>query len=356
MPEPGSTKYTLIWQSKTPRTREWIHEILAPYLCDEVFDTKREIVVDNAILVDDFIYARDPEYYREFRGKNAFLIHLQDEFFEIGLDIYSNFRGVLRNHWASVFNPRYVKRWLYGYPIGARRNRVPVPATQRQYVWSFLGQCSTATRPDVPRELSRVEPHFFFATDRMPGWEIFNPALGVSKRFTVDQCAEVLAQSSFAPAPMGNVHAECYREYEALEAGCIPILERRLTLDYYRMIWGDHPVPTVRSWAAARRLIADLLKHPDRMDDLQRQCIEWWDEYKLKYSREVGEFLVERSADTEPVGELIQGWGKMPGWRVVELMRHHDARAGYRRVKRQVSRAMKTGAWRVAHRASQKPK
>jgi hypothetical protein len=350
-------KFTVIWQSERHASRDWVNEIFGPMIAEHVYDGKHELVLDNALLVDNFVYARPIDYYTKFRGRNAFLIHFADEFYEKGLEVYTNFRGVYREFWASIFNPKYIMRLPSGYTVGTGRRSAPVAASERTYVWSFLGEMSKASRPDVARELSRVEPHFLFSTDRLAGWTIYNATPDGPRRLPRETCAEILSQSTFAPAPMGNAHTECFRTYEALEAGAIPILEKRLTLDYYRTLLGEHPIPTVRSWREARRLVMELIQQPARLDELQAECMTWWQNFKQSYSREVCEFLMERSADPEllTVDKLASKWGRTPSWRTIELLRHHDTRAVLRRLQRQARRVATTGNWRVAYRRGARP-
>jgi hypothetical protein len=349
-------KYTVIWQSDRHASREWVDEVFAPYISEHIYDGKRELVLDNSILVDDFVYARPLEYYARFRGKNAFLAHFQDETYELGLDVYSNFQGVFRAFWADIFNSRYIMKLPVGYTCGTRGNGITAPATQRKYLWSFLGDVNKSSRLDMARELLRVEPHFLFPTDKVPGLTVYNRTSKGPRRFSREFCAEVMSQSVFAPGPMGNVHAECYRPFEALESGTIPILEKRLTLDYYRTLLGDHPIPTVRSWAEARHLISEFAKTPARLDDLQTQCIEWWRDFKKTYTAEVGCFLAERSAGEIPAqSELVTPWGTTKTWRIIELLRHHDSRALFRRIRKQTDRLLTQGKFRVAYRRGANP-
>jgi hypothetical protein len=351
-------KYTGIWQSQRPHESEFIQEMLGPYISDYVFDGKHEVVLDNSILLDAFCYALDPAYYAQFRGKNAFLVQFLDEFYEGSYEeIYENFRGVFRCFWSDVFNPRRIMEMPLGYNNGLDGGRVNlVPASRRKYVWSFLGQVNKSSRPDVARELLRVVPNFFFATDDVPGLLVYNKLDGKRRKFSPAECAEILFESSFSPCPMGNANLESYRVYEALECGSIPIVEKRLTLDYFRHLLGDHPLPTVRSWAEARGLIAELLASPEQMDALQQRCIAWWRQYKIDYTLQAGRFLAARSADGgKGLGPVVFAKQHRPGWRIFELLRHHDSRAVARRVKRQIERLIRTGALREAYRKSAPP-
>jgi hypothetical protein len=351
-------KYIGIWQARTPHESEFIQEILGPYISEYVTDGKHELVLDNSILLDAFSNTRGPAYYARFRGKNAFLVHFLDENYEGGYEeIYENFRGVFRCFWSDVFNPQRIMKMPLGYNNGldlGRKNLVP--ASQRKYVWSFLGGVNKSSRPDMARELIKVVPNFFFATDDVPGFIVHNKLDGMRRKFPHAEYAEFMFESSFSPCPMGNANLECYRVYEALESGSIPIVEKRPTLDYFYDLLGDHPIPTVSSWAEARRRIAELLASPQQLDALQQRCIAWWRQYKLDYTMQAGQFLAARSADGgEGLGPVVSAKQHRPGWRTIELLRHHDRRAVARRVKRQIDRLIRTGSVREAYRKGAPP-
>jgi len=342
-------KYTVIWQSAKHPAREWISEVFGPYIEGHILDGERKVVVDHALLVDDFVYARDGEYYRNFLGKDAFLLHFQDEFYELGINVYKNFRGVFRAFWAGIFNENHIHRLPVGYTNETKNKGPVIPASERIYLWSFLGQVNKSSRPDMVRELAHVEPHFFFATDALAGWTVYNRKAEAPRRFTREECAALLLNSSFSPAPMGNAHIECYRPYEALESGSIPIVEKRMTLDYYRELLGPNPMLAVRSWAEAQKVIADMLKNPKTMDALQTECIEWWSSYKKTFSEKAGEFLQRCSQNASPIDNLVSDWGQSRIWSILELLRHHDSRALLRRVGKVSQRLIKSGKIRVAY-------
>jgi hypothetical protein len=353
MPPPAELrKYTAIWQASNPHEREWIDEVMGPFIREHVTDGKHELVLDNAILLDAFVHCIDPSYYAGFRGMNAFLVHFLDENYEGSYEIYQNFRGVLRCHWSDVFSEQYLLRMPLGYSNGWGRNGRPIrKATERKYVWSFIGQAGKASRPDVANMLARIEPHFMFATDNVPGLALMSAVQGKPRRIPPSEASEILLDSMFSPAPMGNVNLETFRVYESLEAGSIPIVEKRLTLDYFRRLLGDHPMPAVRSWSEAARLVQKLLRNPDDIDQLQGDCLRWWDEYKVRFTEQFGKFLAERSANlAEAPGPMVSSLQKLPGWNVIELLRHHDTRALVRRVQRQADRLLRQGKLRVAPR------
>jgi hypothetical protein len=205
----------------------------------------------------------------------------------------------------------------------------------------------------MARALARVEPHFLFATDDVSGVVMHN-SLGDKKRwFSPKDCEKFLQESVFAPSPMGNANLECYRVYEALEAGSIPIIERRLTLDYYRKLLGDHPMPTVGSWSEGRSFIRKAIKRPEQLNAMQTECMQWWAAYKAEYTVKAGEFLAARGVSAEQAaGPFLSAWGRSPFWQPIELLRHHDLGALARRVQTLLSRLVVERKLRVAFRSN----
>jgi hypothetical protein len=341
-------KYTAIWQAERFYETEWLMRIFAPHISNHVVDGKHEIVMDNAIVFDSFVYSRDPAYYEKFRGKNSFLVHLSDEFFELGYDRYLPFRGVFRTMWSDVFNPKYVMQ----IPLGFSVNMVAsdVKASERRYAWSFVGDAEKTSRPDALRALSSIEPHVCFSSTEVPGITFFRATTKGKKKIPREDFVRYLGQSAFAPAPMGNGSLESCRIYDALECGAIPIIERRMTLDYFKRLLGDHPLPTVSSWSEARRLMEQISRDPKRLDELQQQCLEWWKSHQSTVTEKIGSFLEERSQATDAVVPLQSRLPLLPCWNYFELIRHHNLSALNRRLVRQFNRVMKDRKWRIAHR------
>jgi hypothetical protein len=100
--------------------------------------------------------------------------------------------------------------------------------------------------------------------------------------------SNVLADSIFVPSPSANVHCECYRTYEALECGAIPVVDS----DYYRKEF-DAPFPVVLpTWERASEILNTLLDDRDSLQELHRGCQAWWTDIKTSYPRSV-RFLAE---------------------------------------------------------------
>jgi hypothetical protein len=239
------------------------------------------------------------------------------------------------------------------------------PASLRPFVWSFSGELGKSSRPDMVRAFGKLEPHYLFGVDSLPGYDFRNgyfperegdgilPRIDGSTAAPLDmsrvQYQRTLLDSIFCPSPMGSATLECSRTYEALECGSIPIVERRIGLDYYREILGSHPLPTVRSWPGARDLVRGLLQSPQRLDALQSECRTWWADKKARLRNEIGAFLEERSADAAPGDRpMFEPRANSNLWRYIELTRHHDLRAAGRRVSLMLSRIVQGKRARAA--------
>jgi hypothetical protein len=172
----------------------------------------------------------------------------------------------------------------------------------------------------------------------------------MAQRLGPKEVSQLLSNTVFAPSPMGNVNIECFRTYEALECGAIPIVEKRWGLDYYRTLLGEHPIPTVGSWSEARRIIRSAMRNGDEINRLQRECIDWWEGYKRSYSHRVAEFLANRARAGSSSEPMVSKYESIPGWRVFELARHHNASALGRRAGLHAARLLKEGKLLIGYR------
>jgi len=331
-------KLTFIWQGLSSIEEsymmpeyQWISEILKPLLGDQVFEREHRIVLDNCLLIDAYPCSNSREYYQQFRGRNAWLFHRADETYDGGYEIYSNFRGVFRNYWSSIFDPRCVMQLPLGFYYGHLGGMSERSATERPFLWSFLGQGGKATRPDMLKALADIGPSFVHITDRGP----VQP-LGTA------HYAQILRESVFVPCCMGNVNIESPRIYEALECGAVPIVERRIGLDYFLELLGDYPMPSFLSWKQAARFLIAIRHDHAAQDELVQRCSLWWAAYKNNLTQKVLDFVTRSTPSTN----AVRWYGRIPGSQFVELMRHHTAPALARRAQRQFTRLKEEKRWR----------
>lgn len=319
--------FTAIWQAFDFRELDWICELFGSQISNHLYDGKHEVVQDNCILFDKFIHTRNRAYYARFAERSrVFLFHLSDEQFHGGYDVYRFFNGVFRNYWSSVFRDSIVILPL-GYSNGLSRPATMAAASSRRYAWSFAGETGRASRPEMVAALSGIGPNLCHATDQ-----------GASP-LSQDEYRNLMLESAFAPSPMGRINLECFRVYEALELGCIPIVEKRLTLDYFQNLLGNNPLPAVSNWSEARDKVEKLLGDTARLDALQQEIVSWWQAKKQLLRGQIAAMLSQAPA-MKGSWPATRAAYRLPLWQPWELARHHSGRALARRFKVQFQRAL----------------
>ncbi len=324
------TRLTLIWQYRLFSERDWIREVFRPIAGKDVYDEEHRVVLDDCLVIDSWLHAQSLSYFEQFRGKNAWLLHLCDETYEGGYEVYDCFRGVFRCYWSNIFHPRLVMQIPLGYSAGIQASSDQLTAAQRPYLWSFLGRAEASSRPEMMKGLLPITPHL-----------LHNTAIGTAKRLEKASYQEILRQSVFIPCPMGNVNLECYRVYEALQSGSIPIVEKRPSLDYFKKLLGPHPLPTFTTWNEAGQFLHRIRGDHEAQDQLIAACSQWWSDFKKNLSTRIEQFVNLPAA--HDVGSAVKWYRSIPGSQAIELLRHHSGPAIRRRVQKQATRILKEG-------------
>lgn len=317
----------LVWLCAGMSERDWIEYLLSDFQLEHVVpeshpipltDRTIYVVSTNVTPLSELPYQLQGLRPRSRAAAGVGLIHLSDEWYGQDYGYYSNFDFVLRNH----FSRKLEKPGLLQFPLGLPRiesaQRPIVAPSARRYAWSFCGN-RVASRFEMLATFNGLEPAY---------------VLPQGQRIPPHEFQEVLAQSKFVPCPMGNVMLETWRAYEALEAGCIPLLERRTTLDYYRNLLGDHPIPTFSSWREARRFVCREVQKPQELDRRQAELAQWWRGAKEAWRQRVAGFVREGLAgryrhDLSNFTFLPNSTRRL--WQYSELARHHTSRALLRR-------------------------
>ena len=340
-------RLTVIFPRAPLKERSWIEFLLSGHenivFCDEasVDDTSARIYVHSSNTRPVAELGRS--VVRPGSGAPVGIFHLSDEWFETSSTDYADFDFVIRTYHADEFVRPHVLVVPLGWPNGASRHGLVQTASDRPYPWAFSGS-PVSTRASMIKSFSAV-----------PGGlqRLYSPEKGDSPPFSHAEFMDILASSSFCPAPMGNVMLESWRFYEALEAGAIPIVEKRLGFDYYQNLLGPNPVPAFRSWKQASLFVADILKSPERLTELQLEVMAWWRDYKTGLPSQVHDFvMVELSGERRAVAK-VPARGRFRISQFTELLKHHDASALLYRIRRLAGRLLSRQRI-VAHAAPHK--
>ncbi len=304
--------------------QEWIRWLFSGFEVTETYAPDLDVFKDRAVYVLSSNFhplGSLPENFlrgvtsRDGKG----LFHLSDEWYSGGYEVYGHFDFVLRNYDSRIFERRGIKMLPLGLTNGGMHEGPVVPASSRQYLWSFSGT-RTAARMRMFRAFETLGPNRWF-------W--YNLRTGETPPLDRQAFKGLLADTVFSPCPMGNVVLETFRVYESLEMGAIPLIEQRPWMAYYDRLLPGHPLPSFTSWTAARGFVEEMAADKAKLDRLQRLVHEWWLATRSELQRSVAAFT-EEGMQARHGCALAEGWHRGTGawhqvWRTAELVRHGSA-------------------------------
>lgn len=319
----------LVWHADDLVEGDWLRDMFGPMIDSEIIDLDLTCFDDDTIHVVGINWQPLPAYEAYFRKcrarcKHIVLYHASDEWFCGGYRMYRYFDLVIRNFQTYLATHSGILTLPEGYPDRTRLGPT-APADQRQWAWSFSGEIKA----------SRIAMH---AALKSFGRNVVTRTnLDGTKLSKADYDA-LLADTVFSPCPMGNVIIETWRLYESLELGCIPLVEKRVSLDYYGRMFGPNPIPAFHTWRQAREYAETLAS--DRLGLLRKQSElrDWWAAHKVKVRAEVQAALAgpSHAASLEAFAGLLRNrysviYGPL---RLIELLRHQTWGSFARRLAR----------------------
>ena len=243
---------------------KWIYEILNKIEYEIIEDETKLEKSDTLIIVDSSVEEKH-EFYLKLNliCSKIFLFHLGDEFgFHNLSPVYNNCNFI----WRPFCSNRYFKNEkVKCIPIGYKSGVLDKNKTNREFKWSFAGTPHKSSRHDLLFQLSDIKPFFCHKTEKFDKKIIF-----------VDEMNDVLSSTEFIPCPYGFFHPETYRVYEALECGCIPIVEE--AYQYYDRLFPNNPFIKINKWKDAKSLLQEW--DSDRVKKKSEACILWWKNMK----------------------------------------------------------------------------
>ena len=218
------------------------------------------------IIVDSSVEEK-VKIYNKFNliCSKIFLFHLGDEF---GFHNLSPIYNICDFVWRPFCSTRYFKNEkVKCIPIGYKSGVKYKQKTERKYKWSFTGTPHKSSRHDLLYQFSNIKPFYCHKTEKFD-----------VKNISVDEMNDVLSSTEFIPCPYGFFHPETYRVFEALECGCIPIVEN--AYKYYDRLFPGNPFIKVDKWIDAKSIITGW--ESNQIDKKREECKLWWSQEKNK--------------------------------------------------------------------------
>jgi len=196
--------------------------------------------------------------------------------------------------------PRYVA-WLSFRKIRLRSDFLLAAASKRKYVFNAIFSVDTGPfRTLLASVISDKNPGVQGFTHLSEKW-----ASRVNSRSTPqlssDKYVGALLESVFTLSPAGH-NPECFRLYEAVEAGSIPvILKMDLNAGALRcrdalQHWHDAPIVILNSWSELFDTVTKLMEDPEALDEMQIKLRIWYDDHMNGIIREFEDFMIESYA------------------------------------------------------------
>jgi len=305
----------------------WVRFLLGDWAGDVVEDPDHQVIVPESLVICDRLDDLPVPYLAEVRRlATAGLLHTGDRRYRARLAAYPSFAWVWRTYHHTALTDLALRQLPLGPAAFPVVSADPLPAAlrrpvERRCTWSFVGEPTTSVGAMLDA-FSSIEHGQHDVVSSVPANGSGPPARDPAGDLAL------LADTVFAPCPMGRVHLESSRIYDALEVGAIPIVERRRWLDYFTSLLGEHPLPTARSWPEAAEYVQRVLADPHALGALQHEVLTWWTVTKRTLAAAVQEDVAEVVTD-EGVAPTWTDSPPLdrpaPRWRNrIETLRHHD--------------------------------
>jgi len=250
-------------------SKEWIFHLLKKSNIQEL-ENIEDISKNEKVIIVDSELSKKSNFYKNLllKTQNIFLIHLGDEGGTENKNyIYNNCSHVWRTFClGDFFMNKKVTCIPIGYKNGILSNSKNI--TDRKHNWSFLGTTHGSSRFDLLHQHQKIKNGFSRTTKEFAS----KNSLQASEYY------DILNNTKFLPIPHGYYHPETYRLYEALESGCIPIIEN--PHKFFDQFYPNNPLLKIQLWKESPIIINSYLEDEVKINELSSKIINWWDEYK----------------------------------------------------------------------------
>ncbi len=156
---------------------------------------------------------------------------------------------------------------------------------ERELDWYFAGQITHQRRRECFAAMKQmITKGEHFAKGRLVETDHYLAGYADNEGEPHDVYLANMARAKLVPCPSGPMSLCTARVEEALEAGCVPILDlvkpEDPQFDYWKLIFGDgHPMPTLYDWnELPGEVEAQLAKWPANAN----RCWSFWQQWKRR--------------------------------------------------------------------------
>jgi hypothetical protein len=273
------SKITMIYDNYASWEKDYIQELFSLLNYDIIYVEKQNLmnklneedkIINNNIL----IFSSNHYTYNEIlnivlRIKPIIIVHLSDEFGNKPEYTY------LASYTKLLLHQHHFKHYPYNnynniiqIPLGYMTEMFHKekaltynlkPLLERKYKWSFIGNIKQ-DRKELIDKFSKKMDEKFVGNNILP-----------SKMF------EIYNDSIFVPNGKGNVVIDCFRIYEAIFSGSIPVIVCDEAEFNERFYYNNDIPPFIyeKTWDDAVNKCEKLLKNTEELENIQKKNYEW---------------------------------------------------------------------------------
>jgi len=268
-------------------------------VCTETFDENTPAPADCPVVIMMRPFTADISkilWNWSKMGAQFKILHLSDELsgsdLSDSLEVYSasGCKSVLRTYIRDDF-PQGSESKIQIIPIGYHWSPLmgkgnpltdtPAPPF-REFHWSFYGTDWNGRQSNMKPllEAKLISTYNFYSEWNDPN------------NLSETQYKNILLQSAFVPCPDG-MNPDTFRVYEALEAGCIPLIVHTEANDvWFRWISNYIPLLDIKSWDNAVRNMVQLLSKPEMLEIYRTQILKGWITWSAKLKMQTQVWLL----------------------------------------------------------------
>ena len=219
----------------------------------------------------------------ELKNSSSDLIFTLSDDLYTNKKYYNNFRIIFRNY----FFPKLASNNVYTLPLGFGNVYVnsekKFDFTNKEYMWSFIGR-GDDYRKSVIDKFIHIEPYILELNDKF---------LDIESR-DINLQKEKISKSFFLLCP-GSYNPESFRIMEALELGTLPILISQFNSEYFKYIYGDHPLIIINKWSDISLKVTKLIEDPELLKDKLLETEEWYSKFKNNLLHDIETIVLNKN-------------------------------------------------------------
>ena len=217
----------------------------------------------------------------------------EEDRFPLHLLAHRNMRIWTQTPKAEGLNAATADRYfIEGYPGDQRGILASLPSAEKDLHWFFAGQITHPRRVECAKALEASRNPFkrvygAKGEEEFPITSIMVKTQAFGSGLSHETYYDFMRRAKIVPCPAGPATPDSFRMAEALESGCVPVLdafspEPHRVEGYWDLVFGpEHPFFVIEDWEREWKPVMDeILSDYERH---QRACEYFWKGYKMRF-------------------------------------------------------------------------